>query len=385
MTNSKVAVPVGIDIETGAVFSIHDFDESKRGLKCNLKCPNEKCSDQLKAVFTKSESHSNYLSHYRKIATPGCEESALHLQSKMILASQSQFKTSAHKIAPDSEYTDMLGIQCPYAGKSIFGLSPLTFIGPADIEKTIKKDVKIIGDLVVPCEYESHSLEVNFEIKVTHAVDDEKLAKIKVLDITTIEIDVSSLLGKGVLDDSEVLKVIMNPANHKLLLLANSIDEHYKKLNDEFFKQKITAINASRNKWLWSLKKQFIQGIIILPEFEYDFDDDYSDAPWSTKNMVKHLEHLKPKLPMAVNSLSLTHEKLNKFTIKIEINGIQKSIPMIIKRYEQDLDELRDDGESFLYIELEDIYRSAVNLELRWGFNSKAEHYLQLVNNKMGR
>lgn len=378
MKSNKVAVPVGIEIETGAILSIHDLDNSKRGLLCNLKCPNEACSDRLKAVFTKTENHSNYLSHYRKVASAACEETALHHQGKKLLASQSLFKTSAYNILPNVEYTDMLGITCPYTAKPLFDYTPITFIGPRCIEKTIQNDVRIQGDLVVPCEYESHRLDVNFEIKATHAVDEQKLAKIKALDITTIEIDVSKLLGQGALHDSVVLKAILEPENHKVLHLKDSIAEHYKHQEEIFFKQKITAMNYRRKRWLWEFKQLFNNRTIRLPEYDYGGDYGFESAPWSPRNNAQHLAHLEPMLPKDVKAIGLTHDGNNSFTITVEINAKPISIPMIIRRSDEDLEEMRRKGESFLYIELDNVHKAS-SVELHWGFNSKAEAYLDAI------
>ena len=58
------------------------------------------------------------------------------------------------------------------------------------------------------------------EIYVTHAVDDEKKAKIKSMMISAVEIDISHL--KGLMIDKETLQQeISNPENYSWLLLRN--------------------------------------------------------------------------------------------------------------------------------------------------------------------
>lgn len=378
MSKKKVAVPIGIDFDTNLPVSINELDRSKIGKKCNLYCPNEQCKAKLKAVFSKTGEKVDYLSHINIVATLACAESALHLQGKMALLTLSQFTTSTYELIKESYATDFLGISHFILGKALFNHRPIVFISPPLLEQTIKDDVEIKGDVVVSCQYDNQRLDVNFEIKVTHAVDTEKLAKIKQLDITTIEIDISHLISLGVVTDAEVLEAVKQPSNHQILHVNSKLEARYKRASRDSAKQLIVRANKEITKRIVAIEQEWVANKLELPQYPYKL----TALPHNVRVEALKISEKKPTLPIQVTVHSLKHEIDNCFNLSLSINNELKTVPLYIRHKEHNLDEIRLSKISFLYVDIRSLLGHSLPACVYWGFNVKAHQYQLAHNNQ---
>jgi hypothetical protein len=377
MSKKKVAVPIGIDFDTKLPVSINGLNRSKTGKKCNLYCPNNQCKAELKAVFSRTGKKVDFLSHINIVATLACAESALHLQGKMALLSLSEFTTCPHILFTENKAKDFLGRTHTLLGQSLFGQNPITFIAPPSLEQTIKDDVEIKGDVVVTCQYDNHPLDVNFEIKVTHAVDQEKLAKIKQLDITTIEIDISHLISLGMVTNKEVLEAVKQIANHEILHVNSTLVEKYKTAYRNSVKERIESANNEIMKRIGALERKWIANSLTLPQHRYRL------SPLSDNVRVENLNisQTKPHLPIKVTVHSLKHEINNCFNLTFSLKNTKKVLPLYVRHKEHDLDDVRASKISFLYFDISSLLGHSLPAAVYWGFNVRAHDY-QLAYNK---
>jgi hypothetical protein len=376
MSKKNIAVPIGIDYDTNKPLSINDLDRSKVGLNCNLYCPNVQCGSKLKAVFSKTGKKVDFLSHVNKVASLACAESALHLQGKMAFTKLSQFMTSTYELITPSTAIDFLGISHAILGKFLFGHRPIIFICPPSLEQTIKEDVEIKGDVVVSCKYDKHILDINFEIKVTHAVDEDKLSKIQQLDITTIEIDISHLIGLGVLEDMVVLEAITDPANHTLLHVNSKLETTYKNAVIDSTKQFIDRTNGTITKRIEELEEKWLSNKLELPQYSYKL----TKLPHNIKEASLILGVSMPKLPALVTVHSFKHIEDNRLSLSITLDGKSIKIPLYIRHKEDDLKQIKLAKESFLYFDISSLVGHSLPAFVYWGFNAKAHRYQQEYN-----
>jgi len=144
------------------------ISEVPRGLACRCVCP--ACGSQLVARHGQVREH-----HFAHAAGNDCGtavETALHLAAKEILASRKEI------VLP--------GVRIQFVGKS------LTIAPERRYQLTSVVLERRLTDIVpdVVAHVANHPLLI--EVRVTHGIEAQKLARIQSLDISTIEIDLSA-------------------------------------------------------------------------------------------------------------------------------------------------------------------------------------------------
>jgi hypothetical protein len=162
----------------------------ERGLACDCVCPS--CNERLIAKKGKYKEH-----HFAHVAGDPCQyaaETALHLAAKDILARrkeiilpavQVKFYNRTDVITPENRY-QLDSVKLEYRG-----------------EKDIVPDVlAYVGDS-----------KLFIEVRVTHAVDDHKQKRIRDLDVSTLEIDLSDAPRDFLPEDLE--RLVVEAGDHK--------------------------------------------------------------------------------------------------------------------------------------------------------------------------
>lgn len=189
-----------VAIKDGAITKIEDVDS---GLKCGCVCP--ACGEPLVAKKGKKMMH-----HFAHHAGHNCEfgyESSLHLAAKEILSNAKKIILPAVYVSfPDSYKKDEL----VYAAKEIL-------IDKVELERRF-------GDIIPDVVVYAGGKQFFIEVFVTHRIDDEKLAKLRRADISTIEIDLSK---KNSITSVQELEELLLSESEEKKWKYNSISERY--------------------------------------------------------------------------------------------------------------------------------------------------------------
>lgn len=154
-------------LQNGSIVNVSDVES---GLKCSCVCP--ACGERL--VAKKGDKMMHHFAHYSGANCAYGYESSLHLAAKDILSRAKKMTLPPVYVNfPDSYKEDEL----------VFEATEI------DIEKVEleKRYEGIVPDVVVYSGGKSFFVE----IYVTHAIDDEKLQKVRNAKISTLEIDLS--------------------------------------------------------------------------------------------------------------------------------------------------------------------------------------------------
>ncbi len=192
-------------------------DEVPRGLACGCVCPG--CGGRL--VARKGMVMAHHFAHAKGEDCAVGYETALHIAAKDALMEHRQITLPPVEVKFTSYRAPMV---LPY---------PRT----VSLESVVLE--KRLGSIVPDVLARVDGEELLIEIKVTHAVDDEKLEKIRALNISTIEIDLSDLdrclplidLKRHVIDESPRKTWLHNTAaqhQHDQLL---SLSRHMERVN----------------------------------------------------------------------------------------------------------------------------------------------------------
>ncbi len=211
----EVKSPYGLRKEK--LIHISELSDSEKGLRCNCVCP--QCNDQLIArlgrVRVRHFAHSNQDCGYGL-------ESALHLKAKQILEKERKF------VIPNYSYE----FQTIIPSQEILFDEIL-------LEERINN---IIPDIIL----RKGNTQLLIEIAVTHFVNDDKLEKIKSLNLSAIEIRIpTDLFDKNQFDDILLTKLIVyETANKKWInnIVANKKIEMLKEIEEKNNQQRIERI-----------------------------------------------------------------------------------------------------------------------------------------------
>lgn len=169
-------------------------NEVERGLACNCVCP--ACGHPLEAHKGKVRV-SPYFSHYRGAECGAAYETALHLLAKDVLEKERRLLLPELKVTSD---------------RSIVRVG--TFAETETIVKPwyrMKFDEvfveKSLGDIIPDVCLTKSGRNLFVEIRVTHKVDDAKLAKIRERNIATIEYDFSA--ASRILTREDIRRVLI--------------------------------------------------------------------------------------------------------------------------------------------------------------------------------
>jgi len=203
-------LPVGIDKDTGSLLRI---DEVSRGLGCNCLCPG--CKTPL--VARKGELKSHHFAHHTPPpdSTLSCAESALHKWAKNIVARQKTWRLREKRFAPKI-WTTRFGESLASHEESWSPFSDELFIIQSADEEHHMGDWK--PDVFLSGHFGDIEAKLAIEIKVSHAVDEEKLAKVQGSDINLLEIELSAdLMLEGVLTEEALQEQIFDHKNQHWL------------------------------------------------------------------------------------------------------------------------------------------------------------------------
>lgn len=186
----QIKLPCGINKNGEIVY----IENAKNGLACECVCPG--CKQPLIAKNGGSKREA----HFAHLNTVECEHG---------------YQSALHYLAKD------LFLEIQY----------LTFIKNGKVEqyKIDRVEIEqrldtIIPDLIVICDGKPFIVE----ILVTHALDDEKKAKIKSMMISTIEIDLSRFHNELITKDA-LRQELCNPDNFRWIYDADEDLINYKK------------------------------------------------------------------------------------------------------------------------------------------------------------
>lgn len=179
------------------------------GLKCGCTCPG--CGAALVARHSPSGKVVSHFAH-----KPGADcatgfETSVHLAAKQLIADRRAVflpvvRAQASGIGPSGR---------TYSGNTLLHPAGLVSLSHVRVEAALGN---IRPDLLVVQKRQ----EVLIEIAVTHFVDEEKLARIKVLELPAVEIDVSELrevnfaaLESALFSDSQRSRWVWHPARER--------------------------------------------------------------------------------------------------------------------------------------------------------------------------
>lgn len=187
-------------IKQGEIVSIDDVES---GLKCGCTCP--ACGEPL--VAKKGKKMMHHFAHHSGSACEYGYESSLHLAAKEILS-------KSKRILLPPVYLHFPG---SYREKELISEAKEINIDSVYLEK---RHNNIVPDIVV-CAGEK---KLFIEIYVTHPIDDEKLEKIRVANVSTIEIDLSK--KDKMMSAKELTDVLLNNSDDKKWKY-NALEEKY--------------------------------------------------------------------------------------------------------------------------------------------------------------
>ena len=162
----------------------------ERGLACECVCPS--CNERL--IAKKGEYREHHFAHESGTSCPYAAETALHLAAKDILARrkeiilpavQVKFYNRTDVITPEKRY-QLDSVKLEYRGAKNIVPDMLAHIG---------------------------NRKLFIEVRVTHAVDHHKQRRIRDLDVSTLEIDLSDAPRDFRLEDLE--KLVVEAGDHK--------------------------------------------------------------------------------------------------------------------------------------------------------------------------
>lgn len=182
------AIPLLFGLKDGVLVHIKDV---VRGLACRCVCPS--CNDPL--VAKKGEHKEHHFAHASGAECASALETALHIASKEILERRREIVLPEVIVSFNSSRAP---IQLRDEQKYI--------LDRVSVEARIDQ---IVPDVVAEIQGET----ILIEIYVTHRVDSTKLARIRNLDVSAIEIDLSSMPRNLFIEDIENL--IVAGGSHK--------------------------------------------------------------------------------------------------------------------------------------------------------------------------
>jgi competence CoiA-like predicted nuclease len=177
-------------IRDDRIIDINDISPSERGLKCNCLCP--ACKSPLQARIGTGK-RIKYFAHDNAECNPDTAyETTLHYMAKEILEKEKRIKLPKYWIFDDTDYDiDEYKFENPYDLYEDLSMPYEAFpdmMYNFDYVILEKRIDSIVPDIILV----KGTRRLLVEIAVTHFIDDEKETKIKDLNLSTIEIDLSS-------------------------------------------------------------------------------------------------------------------------------------------------------------------------------------------------
>ena len=240
MANEKHSLLYGI--RDGKAVYIDELDpKADKGLKCRCTCP--KCGDLLEARLNfKDPSRVRYFAHYNPVECDivRANQTAIHLMAKDIITREKKVMFPAVKVSlQDTQaYANMRSVIREIASATALDdLKKLEESGPIlnipasviEFDKVIPE--KPIADIIPDIVASKNGQDCLIEIAVTHFVDEEKTQKIRELGISTLEIDLSSLVEKA-LDTKGLADIIVNNPKYKKWIYNSIVARETNKIEE---------------------------------------------------------------------------------------------------------------------------------------------------------
>jgi len=255
--------PIGIDKETGKVRFIDDIPKTEKGLACNCRCPNEQCGADLVAKFCKDK--VNHFAHYKNKGGCFCQEKAVHLLAKHVLAS---FEKATFPELVLSSRERLSYLNEPFHESETF-FSNREAITDAEQEVCLP-EIGIKPDVLCNANIKGYETRVAIEVKVTHAVDEEKLIKIRSARLTSFEIDLSDLVECADLTVEKV-KIVLSDQSRYKWLYVEEVKNHLVKSVEKRCIRRLESRNKEIDVWqhavVSALQKK---GFVTLPKYHYE-------------------------------------------------------------------------------------------------------------------
>lgn len=197
MNTSSFQTPFGL--RDGKLIHVNDLP---RGLDCGCVCP--ACGGAL--VARKGDIKLHHFAHAKGDNCAEAYETALHIAAKDILSEYKEIKLPAVEV----KFTS-------YRKAIVLAPARIYELESVRLEKRIGQ---IIPDVLAVV----GGKELIVEIRVTHAVDEEKCNKIRALNRSAIEIDLSDLARDTTI--SELKKHVVDASSRKTWL-HNVVAEKY--------------------------------------------------------------------------------------------------------------------------------------------------------------
>jgi hypothetical protein len=178
------------------------ISQVEKGLKCGCSCP--VCRQIL--IARKGTKTIHHFAHYRALECLGAFESAIHMAAKEILESYGKILLPA--VMTSLGNNDGARI-CLYKQQMLK-------FKKMSLERRIDR---IIPDILL----EVNGRKLIIEITVTHGIDVEKLNRIKKLNISTLEIDLTNLAQN--LSLTELERVVVYGPEHKRWIYNSKKEE----------------------------------------------------------------------------------------------------------------------------------------------------------------
>lgn len=344
----------------GAIVTIGELDPSERGLACECECWH--CGGRLVARIGKQKRH--HFAHHRTAdEDPRCGESALHLLGKWLITRMPclplpSIEANSHRLV------GRYGAVLRSPEHELFGEgSPLSIVAVAE-EVSLESGSR--ADLLVTGEVSGHPLPVAIEIKVTHAVDDEKLERLVGQDLTTVEIDLSKVYRAGRYTIGDVERALQQPTNQRFLHCSADLVEW--------------AAGGDRTKQWLALERQLSEAVHALGEVTSSGTLMLPALPgppaWvrSRYGDVVDLPSPSPMPVTARGARGLSVRQLQANRLEVEAEGWPTPMPLLLKVPGHELAEspARFFDGRLAFLELP-VTEGSDHSELVWGFHPEHE------------
>ncbi len=362
-------IPLGVDKTTSKIVLINDLTEEQRGLKSNCICPECK-SDLVAKMGDKTIWH---FAHYKGTESRNCQETALHLLGKYVLSKLDSIKLPPYTIGCKNQ-KDILNRSYVMDDVSIFDEESLIIIS-SEQEKTLG-DIR--GDVFSKVQYIDNNFFINFEINVWHKVDEDKLEKIRKLNISTVEIDLAHLLNENQVDFDIVKAEVQKAINQRIIFLANDITEPFRTELKEKLDKKVQAKNNQITRWIKETEEKLTSNGVTLPAYLFSLEYFASDE---IQKVIDSKLGVAPKIEKKVQVIEFKHVHYNRFEMLCSLGNKSKELVVLA-----DISELptskryKNSAPSYLIFNENFLNSSNNNIVFEWGQNEVALNYQKKYN-----
>lgn len=207
-TRARNDLKVPFGLREGVLYSP---SEVERGLKCGCVCPDSDCNSPLVANQPRASNRRDYFSHH--IGGKNCHgvETAIHMMGKAVLQQGMTLHLPRYRHNVGAETTiHIRGMSDVFVSETFEPQVYGTVVHEREIVPGIRPDAQVFID--------GWEKPLLIEIKVNHAVGDEKITALREAGYRTIEIDLSPLVGTADVDRDEISQKVHEKADRHWLV-----------------------------------------------------------------------------------------------------------------------------------------------------------------------